>query len=155
MAIDDCIEVVSHRLVKLEDKKSKRTLIVSNPTADKLSRVRMDGCVLKQVTAADWLVSKQQVGDLIVELKGSDIAQAIRQVHAVAAYLEANSMRQGKLGAVVLCTRFPQSDSTILRLRNAFAKAFAGSPLHIASRDCRVDFVESISKHDAALDRHP
>ena len=151
---DGCVEVVRHRAIKIEDKGSKRVLIVDNENESPLSRVRIDGCVIKQSTAADWLISKEHVGDLIVELKGSDVRHALRQIHAVATYLSDGGLRQGRLGAVLLCSRYPQTDSTILRLRNEFAKTFKGSPLHIAARSVRVDFVEAISRHDAKLQPH-
>jgi hypothetical protein len=52
----DCVETVNHTQIKLEDSGSKRVLIVKNSKRELLSRVRMDGGVIKQQTCADWLV---------------------------------------------------------------------------------------------------
>lgn len=151
----ECVELVRHRLIKLEDRGSKRTLIVENSDQEAMSRVRMDGCVVKQSVCADWVLSKQNVGDLVVELKGSDVAHAVAQVIAAASFLQENGLRQGKLGGVIVCTRYPKVDATILRLRNQFSKRFNGSPLHVAARDIRIDFADAITRHGATLSPHP
>lgn len=149
----ECVENVVHSKIKLDDKKSKRILIIENPSKHTLSKVRFDGCVVMQSTAADWLISQEKVGDFIVELKGSDVDHAVLQVQAVAKYLTDNNLRQGKLGAMVLCTRYPRVDSKILRARNQFAKIYSG-PLHVTSHDARVNFEDIISKQTATISPH-
>lgn len=155
MINEKCKELVDHALIKLSDPRSKRLLVISNQQRDTLIRIRFDGCVVKNEVGADWLVTKADVGDLIVELKGSDVNHALEQVNAVAEFLEDHGLRAGKLGAMIVCTRYPKVDSKVLRARSAFAKRFGGGALHVASRSVRVDFEEVISKQSAVLSPHP
>lgn len=42
----------------------------------------MDGCLIMEGPAADWILSRSGFGDLIVELKGRDVGHALVQTQS-------------------------------------------------------------------------
>jgi len=79
----ECIEATTDSRVKVSER--GRKAIFLNPDNCNYSKVRVDGCVVKNAKAADWVVSKHAVGDIIVELKGRNVEHAVKQINATAA----------------------------------------------------------------------
>ena len=73
-----CIEETSDPKIKLEERGSK--VIFLNEVRHPFRKIKVDGCVVQNQTAADWVVSKPPVGDLVLELKGRNVDHAIEQV---------------------------------------------------------------------------
>ncbi|MGO9484192.1 MAG: hypothetical protein ACLPX9_06375 [Rhodomicrobium sp.] len=129
MPIADCQETVAHSRIKIEELGKKAIFI--NDERKEYVRTKVDGCVLVNTTAADWVLSKSNVGDVIVELKGADVAHAAEQVHATAHYWKDNSLCIGKLAGLIVCTQYPRGANTkIQKAQQAFSRKFKG-PLHV------------------------
>jgi hypothetical protein len=90
--------------------------------------------VIKNALAADWVVYKPEVGMLIVELKGSAVEHAIKQVEATARYLVANNWVTGKLGGLIVANTYPKAGGAVQKAQASFAKNFH-APLHVVTRN--------------------
>jgi hypothetical protein len=124
--------------------KGKKAVLL-NKNRQRYVRTRFDGCVVKNETAADWILSKPKVGDLIVELKGCDVDHAAWQVTCTARYLRDNTLQSGpKIGGIIISSRYPSEDTKFQRLQLKFAKGFKG-PLRSFNRMVEIEFDRAIS----------
>ncbi|TPL79017.1 hypothetical protein FJ950_29205 [Mesorhizobium sp. B2-3-14] len=122
--MQNCQSTSKASQIKVEEK-GKRAIFL-NPKKEKLVRTMFDGCVVNNAIAADWIVSKNGIGDVIVELKGCKIEHAADQICATAKYLTDHGHRQGKVSGLIVCSRYPSEDSTFQRIQLRFAKTFNG-----------------------------
>ena len=137
MTCGGCRECVNHSTIKVEE--FKRVLYFDNPTRESYFRTRVDGCLVREQVIADYVVSKPEVGDVIVELKGTDVAHGVRQIIATAEYISSCERARGPLAGVVVCRQYPRFDSSIRREVTAFVKRFKG-PVHIFTKSETVAF---------------
>lgn len=121
-----CQIIKTDSKVKVEEKKTRTKAVFNNPSKGELVVTSFDGCVVANDTAADFIVSKNGFGDLIVELKGRDVEHGATQATATADYITRNKMRQGRIAGLIVCKRYPKEDSILQRRQNAFAKKFKG-----------------------------
>jgi hypothetical protein len=78
--LSDCTETLTHTRIKVDDKRSLRWAVFLNPAQTTIRKVRVDGCLVSGSIAADWIVSKADCADVVVELKGRDVGHAIQQI---------------------------------------------------------------------------
>lgn len=84
---------------------------------------------------ADFVVSKIGVGDIVVELKGKDVAHGIEQVTATAQlYADNNLYTTGKIAALIVAKSCPSFNSTVRKGKEQFARRFKG-PLHVVTKN--------------------
>lgn len=124
--------------IKLDDTESKRYAVFVNEERANYIKTRLDGGLIKNQAhqkTADWLLSKVDVGDVIVELKGKDVDEAVVQIIAASKYLkETNHVFQGRVAGLILCTGVPRILTKIQRAKIEFAKLNRGAPLHVRNR---------------------
>lgn len=136
-------ETINISRIKLDDIESKRHAIFLNEERANFIRTRLDGGLIKNQPnqkTADWLLSKIDTGDVIVELKGKDVDEATVQILAAAKYLkDTNHPHQGRMAGLILCTGVPRIMTKIQRAKTQFAKLYKG-PLHIRSRSGEFTF---------------
>jgi hypothetical protein len=84
MAADNCTERKRVSRIVVEENKSKATFLNKDRSWFQVTKV--DGCLCKNQGAADWVVKKERVGAVVVELKGKDVPHAVRQVLATAKF---------------------------------------------------------------------
>lgn len=73
-------EVTDVSRVKVEE--NGRSAIFVNNERAKFHKVKVDGGLIDNQLCADYVVSKDQVGSVVVELKGTDIEHAVDQIDA-------------------------------------------------------------------------
>lgn len=137
MISDKCKEEVSHPKVKIKDKAV--SVVLLNPGRKKLVKIRVDGCVIKNAKAADWLVAKMSRRNLIVELKGKDVEHAAAQIHATATHFVGKRLLSGEWAALIVSSQYPRASTMIQRRQQEFQKRFSGR-LHVASQNREFDF---------------
>ncbi|WP_139205995.1 hypothetical protein [Luteibacter sp. 329MFSha] len=106
---------------------------------------KVDGGLVNHQLAADYVVSFPDTGNIIVELKGKEIRHACEQILATAKLLERCGAPRRAVGALIVCTRVPSTDSTTSRLKNEFLKKH-GTRLHIKSGNLEHDALKLIGK---------
>ena len=132
-----CLEIINVSNIKVEEK--GRKAVFKNPERIDHSKIRMDGCVVKNQTAADFVVAKTGVGVVIVELKGGHIEHAADQIDATAKHLKTLGFPIKPLAGLIVGTGYPKSSASILKKQDAFYKNHKG-PLHVVTKNCEYVF---------------
>jgi len=110
--IDKCSEATFDPLIKVEERGTKAT--IRNPNRGKFIKRKIDGCMITNQLAADWIVTEPTVGDLIIELKGKNVEHAFRQVAATIDFWRAQADAQTRISALIVCVRCPKAASRTL-----------------------------------------
>ena len=131
---EGCCEITSVSKIKVEE--HGRKAIFSNDKGLRCRKIKVDGCVINdsKQKSADWIVSRDDVGDIIVELKGKDVDHAVKQVIATAKYWKENGYQTGKMAALVVSSQFPKVTTAVRKAQQDFAKHFNG-PLHVVTQN--------------------
>jgi 2C-methyl-D-erythritol 2,4-cyclodiphosphate synthase len=95
--------------------------------------------MVQSSVASDYVVSQSKSGDVVVELKGTDVDHAVKQVEATMQLWESQGYRCGKIAGLVVCTQYPRIDTRIQRMKAHMAKKY-GAPLHVQTRNREYDF---------------
>jgi hypothetical protein len=120
---DPCIERIRHSKVKLSDPGTGRTAILLNADRARVRRIRIDGCLVPAGSiAADRVASKPQVVDVIVELKGTNVARAVEQIEATWRLWRTHRehLADQIIGAWILCSEYPRASTKVARSRESF-----------------------------------
>lgn len=137
MSCGGCRVETTDSNVKVEEGGKKANFL--NQARATFSRTRVDGCLKQQSIAADFVVSKKGVGDVIVELKGTDVNHAMEQIFATARFMFSCTEKRGPIAGLVVCSQYPRIDTKVQRLKLQFAKEFK-SPIHVVTRNENYDF---------------
>jgi hypothetical protein len=142
MKIDHCQEDTTVSKVKVEE--NGRKAVFRNSAQKKYKKTRIDGCVMVQTSAADWIVTKIPVGDVIIELKGKDVHHAVSQIHATARFWHKHKLFVGKIAALIVCKQYPRASTAVQRSQSSFAKTYRG-PLHVVTKNYEYEFERVLS----------
>lgn len=115
--------------------------MVNNPKRVAHTRITYDGCVIKHSLTADFVIRCPE-GDIVIELKGSDVDHGAQQIIATARHFTKNAASCAKIAGIIIARQYPKITTTIQKAKRAFAREFKG-PLHVSTRNgaydaCRV-----------------
>ncbi len=120
--------------VTVEEKKMK--CVFENKAKIELHKVAVDGGLFDAKNKkCDYLVHWQQHNKnfvFYIELKGCDIKKAIQQLISTIDLTKAKFNSFDNKNCVIVCSRSPQTDSTIMRLKKQLRNM--GYTLHTKSR---------------------
>jgi hypothetical protein len=133
MSVDECRVSISFKRIVVKDN-GRKTATFLNEDEHTYFLTRVDGCVIKNELAADWLVTKPAVGEVIIEFKGRDVDHAVKQVHATAKYWQEHNLRIGSIAGLIVARQYPRNSTAVQRAQQAFARGFQG-PLHVVTRN--------------------
>jgi len=118
-----CTEKVSHTKIKVEENQRKATFL--NPDSKEFKITLVDGCVIPRgETAADYLIVKESVASVFIELKGTDVSHACDQLFATVEDMRIKNLIKGKIGFLVICSRYPRFDSYVARAKTKAARKY-------------------------------
>jgi hypothetical protein len=125
-SLPECEEHRSDTKIVLQENKSKITFL--NPNKDEILIIKVDGCVISdnEISRCDYALIPSDAVEIYVELKGSDIAQAVKQIESTIKLLSENPQKIKKL-CFVVSTRVPQLPTSIQKLKIQFKKKFNAS----------------------------
>jgi len=125
-SIPECEERRSDTKIVLQENKSKITFL--NPNKDEILIIKVDGCVISdnETLRCDYALIPSDAVEIYVELKGSDIAQAVKQIKSTIKLLSENPQKIKKL-CFVVSTRVPKQTTSIQQLQSQFKKNFNAS----------------------------
>lgn len=132
-----CVEVLRHSRIKVAE--NGKQAVVLNSKKEKFERLKIDGCLVKNKTASDWAISKHGVGNVVIELKGSDVAHAVKQIKETLDFLRCSEYMGAKCGALVVCSKYPKIDTKIQRAKQLIAETHK-APLHIVTKNEEYEF---------------
>ncbi len=109
--MSNCIQSVNHRQIKCEEKQSK--FILLNPERKPVDYITVDGCIYPRGhhdLCCDFALNFEDK-TVFIELKGSDITHAIKQVLATkqAAKFPINPNKM----AVIVTSKRPKDDQSL------------------------------------------
>jgi hypothetical protein len=128
MKSHQCVEKLSCQHVVVAEKGRKASF--QNENGDIFFRVRVDGCLITEGKRADWIVTKNGVGSVIVELKGADLHHACDQILTTIAHHACQEWIEPLRACLIVCSRCPKFDTTLARKQEQLRKA--GLKLKIA-----------------------
>ena len=137
MTLAKCRKTVTDSRVKFEENGKK--VVFLNATREEFLKTRVDGCLKDCSPACDRVATQPNRGDVLVELKGSDVSHALEQLLSTAHYWTQRGYRAGELAALVVSSQFPRFSTGIQRAQLNFAKKFK-APLHVVSRNLEFKF---------------
>ncbi|MEG4226233.1 hypothetical protein QUA35_08750 [Microcoleus sp. N9_B2] len=125
-SLPECEKYKSDTKIVLQEKKSKITFL--NPNQDEILKIKVDGCVISdnETLRCDYALIPSAAVEIYVELKGSDIEQAVKQIESTIKLLSENPQKIKKL-CFVVSTRVPQQTTSIQQLKIQFKKKFNAS----------------------------
>lgn len=129
---EKCIETTNVTLIQVEEIGRKATF--QNTKRENYLKIEVDGCVMVNRKAADWLIVKPDVGSIIIELKGRDVEHAVNQISETAKFLMENKDLSGKFSALIVCNQFPRASPSIQKKMNSFRKMY-NAPLHVVTKN--------------------
>lgn len=114
-----CTIEVDHSILKFSEKRS--SLQVNNKNKRTVLRHQVDGCLIKVGKKCDWLLVDKLTGvEIYVELKGSDVDVAVKQLCTT---VDAIGQPGKKKFGYVVCTRSPNASPIIQKLQKAVMKS--------------------------------
>jgi len=125
-SLPECEEHRSDTKIVLQEKKSKITFL--NPNQDEILIIKVDGCVISdnETLRCDYALIPSDAVEIYVELKGSDIAHAVKQIESTIKLVSENPQKIKKL-CFVVSTRVPKQTPSIQLLQSQFKKKFNAS----------------------------
>lgn len=122
----ECEDYKSDAKIVLQENKSKITF--KNPNQHRILVIRIDGCVIKddEVLRCDYALIPSDEVEIYVELKGSEILHAVKQIESTIVLLSDNPQKVRKL-CFVVSTRVPKQTTTVQQLQSQFKKKFNAS----------------------------
>jgi hypothetical protein len=122
----ECEEYKSDTKIVLQENKSKITFL--NPNQDKILKIRVDGCAIKdnETLRCDYALVPPNEIEIYIELKGSDVLHAVKQIESTISLLSDNPQKIKKL-CFVVSTRVPKQTTNIQQIQSQFKKKFNAS----------------------------
>ena len=137
-----CVETTDVSEIKVEELGKKAIFLNKERLPHR--RIKMDGCVKKNETAADFVVVKPDVGTVIIELKGKHVEHAAEQVNATARFLRGIDHQPAKLAGLIVASTYPKANGTVQKQQQKFYREFKG-PLHVVTKNYQFDFEKILS----------
>ncbi|PAA35320.1 hypothetical protein CJU79_20035 [Pseudomonas fragi] len=114
-----CLVEVDHPILKFAENRSSLHVLNKNKRA--VVRHQVDGCLIVEGKKCDWLLVDKLTGsEIFIELKGSDVDVAVKQL---CASVEALGKKGKKKFGYVVCTRSPLASPAIQRLQKSVMKS--------------------------------
>lgn len=131
----NCEETISHPLISLHQGKSQITFL--NPERLSIRKVEVDGCAITEGLRCDYLLIEPTTNhEHYIELKGSDVPHALKQIIQTILQLSAEAKTHPK-SSYVASTRCPLLSPEIQRHMLKFQRLY-NSKLHIKNGKCTV-----------------
>jgi hypothetical protein len=133
LAKADCTTTVRDSKVKVAE--NGKQAIFLNPKRRPFTKTRVDGCVIVNSVACDWLVQDDDVTSILIELKGCDVDHAIEQIEATLSFMKANALLTKQIAALIVCSKPSRHPSFTAKLQKAKARISLQykAPLHVVT----------------------
>ncbi|KAF5052761.1 hypothetical protein DSECCO2_405460 [anaerobic digester metagenome] len=124
MNYEDCSETSSNKIITAEE--NRREFKINNPSKFKISKIAVDGCLIDdQRIRCDYLFEIFKIKDILteviyLELKGSDIDKAFRQICATLQYCKDRHNIANKK-CFIVASRIPKSGTSTQEYRKKMA----------------------------------
>jgi hypothetical protein len=119
----ECEEYKTDTKIVLQENKSK--IVFLNPNRDRILKIKVDGCAINEnnTLRCDYAIVPSKEIEIYVELKGSDISHAVKQIESTIKLLSEDPKKIRKL-CFIVSTRVPKQTTSIQNLKVQFKKNF-------------------------------
>ena len=106
-----CVQLTTDSKIKVEERGQKA--IINNLSREEFYKIDVDGCLIVNKTSADKIIKKpgsnasEGCKALIIELKGTDVEHAVKQLDATICYLKENDSSCRNIAALIVCNSSP------------------------------------------------
>jgi hypothetical protein len=135
MNFAECETFIEHPIIVL--KENNRRLRINNPGRQQIRRVHVDGCVITDGVRCDYLIIGQDNSEYFVELKGSDIEHAVKQLETTINRIGAK-VKGIQRYSIVVSSRCPLFTPRVQQIRVHFKKNL-NSEFMIKCISCEID----------------
>jgi len=132
----NCAERVRHKKILLSDKKTSR-LYLLNPNERWVEKVLVDGCAITDAACCDWAVEVDDHvsrEEIFIELKGTHISEAVKQIEATIARLSSNPAEMKKR-CLVVSNRYTVTKRWFRRQQRRFQKDYKADLCRVRNGD--------------------
>jgi len=126
MDFGKCETRVNNKKILLKDKRSKSNIKMYflNKKQSYIRKIAIDGCVLEQETSCDFLMIPIDIDvEYLIELKGHNIEQALKQLKATIEKVSKDKKKQYKL-CFIITTRSPITSAEIQNYQKQFKRQY-------------------------------
>lgn len=122
----ECEEYKSDARIVLQENRSKITFL--NPNQDQILLITVDNCAINdnETLRCDYAIIPCDEVEIYVELKGSDVSHAVKQIESTISLLSDSPKKIKKL-CFVVSTRVPRQTTSVQQLQSQFKKKFNAS----------------------------
>lgn len=113
MAPHRCVERVSHSNITVHERGRRANF--PNPARESYLRVRVDDCLVTAGPRADWIITKEGVGSVVLELKGRDVQHACEQVFVSLVHADCQPWLEERRALLIVCAKYPAYDTGVQR----------------------------------------
>ena len=131
--LPECTKETSVTQIKCEE--NKRKILFLNPNRKLVRKIKVDGCQITDGLKCDFLVKFNDTENF-VELKGSDISHAFKQLSRTISLLGDNSCQ--KRYSFVISSRCPLTSTEIQNERLKFKKKYK-SELFVKNNNHKIE----------------
>ena len=115
-----CNELTNNSSIVVRE--NRREFRIDNRLKIQINRVEVDGCLITEGQKCDYLFEIiEQNRVFYVELKGSHINEAVRQLEATIEFCQ-NKHRNSQKGSFIVASKVPKSRTKIQNLKKEFKK---------------------------------
>jgi hypothetical protein len=124
-------------------KENNRSARLRRPDNETILVILVDGGLITSGERADYIVAHPRITDVIVELKGSDVSKAVRQIRATRPVWLRHEFAGKRFGALVVRGHgvHPKTTASIYRWQREFRKTF-NMKLVVETRNRDYEFSE-------------
>jgi hypothetical protein len=124
-SVPECEEYTCDPKILLKEKKAKSKITFNNPDRKEILIIRVDGCVFdnSDFKKCDYALVPCEDIEIYIELKGSGIERAIKQLESTILLLSDNP-KTTKKQCFVVSTRVPKQMTSMQLLQSQFKKKF-------------------------------
>lgn len=144
MMTQDCIEKIRHKNITVKENGKRVNFI--NDDEHEFLKIKVDDCLVKSGIRSDWIVTKIDVGSVIIELKGKDIQHACEQLKATETHPSCTPFIESKRAMLVICSKYPSYDSSIAKSEEAARKKGIRLKISCRNRDYKIEEILGIKK---------
>ncbi len=131
-----CEEISNNSQIVLKEKHSKITF--ENASHKSIRIIKIDGCVIKEGLRCDYLVIPDTQIENYVELKGSDVSHAVKQLEQTISKVSEDRTKCEKY-CFIISTRCPLLTTKIQNIKHIFKKQY-NAKLVIKNLHCQHEF---------------
>jgi hypothetical protein len=125
---------ILHRESKIAVSENGKTFILLNPSRKEVNVVKIDGCMVKNDVACDWMM-KPVTGssEIFIELKGSDVGHGFKQIVATIERFS-QAPRIGRKACYIVSSRCPMRSTEVQKIALVLKKQYNATVLIRAVR---------------------